>query len=120
ADTRARAHQKNESAQPSGVHHASPPCDDSRRLSWHPVLRRRLWSDSIPAARVMLIEAARLSMSFPGVRALDQVDFSVRSGEVHALVGENGAGKSTLIRILSGEIAGYDGRLTLDGRVVRF
>jgi ABC-type sugar transport system ATPase subunit/ribose/xylose/arabinose/galactoside ABC-type transport system permease subunit len=68
----------------------------------------------------MLLEAARLSMSFPGVRALDQVDFSVRSGEVHALVGENGAGKSTLIRILCGEIADYDGRLTLDGRVVRF
>ena len=68
----------------------------------------------------MEIEAARLSMSFPGVRALDGVDFSVRSGEVHALIGENGAGKSTLIRILSGELAGHGGELKLDGRVVRF
>ncbi len=68
----------------------------------------------------MLVEGNRLSMTFPGVRALDGVDFAVRSGEVHALVGENGAGKSTLIRILSGEIADFDGRLTIDGTTVRF
>jgi len=68
----------------------------------------------------MLIEAARLSMSFPGVRALDGVDFSLQAGEVHALVGENGAGKSTLIRILTGEISDYDGQLMVDGRVARF
>ncbi len=54
-------------------------------------------------------------MEFPGVRALDGVDFDVLPGEVHALIGENGAGKSTLIRILSGEIAGYDGEVRIDG-----
>ena len=61
-----------------------------------------------------------VAMTFPGVRALDRVDFSVTAGEVHALIGENGAGKSTLIRILSGEIDGYDGELRLDGRAIRF
>jgi ABC-type sugar transport system ATPase subunit/ribose/xylose/arabinose/galactoside ABC-type transport system permease subunit len=59
-------------------------------------------------------------MTFPGVRALDEVDFDVRPGEVHALIGENGAGKSTLIRILSGEIGDYEGEVRLEGRMVRF
>ena len=59
-------------------------------------------------------------MTFPGVRALDGTDFAVTAGEVHAIIGENGAGKSTLIRILSGEIDGYEGGLRLDGRAIRF
>jgi len=67
-----------------------------------------------------LLEAAGIGMTFPGVRALEDVDFAIERGEVHALVGENGAGKSTLIRILSGEIAGYDGALRLDGQESRF
>ena len=67
-----------------------------------------------------LLEAAGIGMTFPGVRALEDVDFAIGAGEVHALVGENGAGKSTLIRILSGEIAGYDGTLRLEGQETRF
>src|SRR5262245_56790451 len=59
-------------------------------------------------------------MEFPGVRALDGVDFDVRPGEVHALIGENGAGKSTLIKILSGEIGGYEGEVRLDGTARRW
>ena len=62
-----------------------------------------------------LVEARGVSMEFPGVRALDGVDFDVRPGEVHALIGENGAGKSTLIKILSGEISTYDGEVRIDG-----
>lgn len=58
--------------------------------------------------------------SFGGVHALRGVDFSVRAGEVHVLIGENGAGKSTLMNIMSGVIDGYDGEMLLAGRPVRF
>ncbi|MFA6450850.1 MAG: sugar ABC transporter ATP-binding protein [bacterium] len=56
--------------------------------------------------------------SFPGVKALDQVDFSLRRGEIHALMGENGAGKSTLIKILTGAYRRDSGRIALEGRPV--
>jgi ABC-type sugar transport system ATPase subunit len=60
----------------------------------------------------------RVSKTFPGVKALDDVSFELRAGEVHALVGENGAGKSTLIKILSGLYQPDTGDIELDGRVV--
>jgi len=56
---------------------------------------------------------------FSGTRALDKVDFDVRGGEVHALIGENGAGKSTLMNVLAGRFNNYQGRITFDGRQVR-
>ena len=59
-----------------------------------------------------------VSKAFPGVHALDHVDFSVESGEVHALMGENGAGKSTLIKIMTGALRGDAGEIRLDGRPV--
>jgi ribose transport system ATP-binding protein len=59
-----------------------------------------------------------ISKRFPGVQALDHVDFEVYQGEVHALVGENGAGKSTLMKILSGIYAKDEGQIILDGQVV--
>ncbi len=59
-----------------------------------------------------------VSKSFPGVKALDNVDFSVRKGEVHALAGENGAGKSTLMKILSGSYRKDEGTVEFDGRKV--
>jgi monosaccharide-transporting ATPase len=57
---------------------------------------------------------------FPGVVALDSVDFTLRAGEVHALLGENGAGKSTLIKLLTGVYDIDAGEIRLDGEPVRF
>ena len=65
-----------------------------------------------------LLEASAISKSFPGVRALDSVDFALRDGEVHALVGENGAGKSTLIKILCGVYQPDAGEIHVDGQTV--
>jgi monosaccharide-transporting ATPase len=62
-----------------------------------------------------LLEIRKLSKSFLGVRALEEVDFTVRRGEVHALMGENGAGKSTLIKVLTGVHARDSGTVRLDG-----
>ncbi len=59
-----------------------------------------------------------ISKSFPGVRALEHVDFALRQGEIHALVGENGAGKSTLIKVLTGAEHADEGEITLAGEVV--
>lgn len=56
--------------------------------------------------------------TFPGVRALDGVDFDVRPGEVHALMGENGAGKSTLMKVLAGMYQPNGGRIVIDGEPV--
>ena len=56
---------------------------------------------------------------FGPVRALDHVDFDLRGGEVHALIGENGAGKSTLMNVLAGRFGDYRGRVVLFGRDVR-
>lgn len=63
-----------------------------------------------------LIEMISISKSFPGVRALDKVDFNLRVGEVHALMGGNGAGKSTLIKVLTGVEKPDHGRIILYGQ----
>ncbi|MBR2551067.1 MAG: ATP-binding cassette domain-containing protein, partial [Clostridiales bacterium] len=49
-----------------------------------------------------VLEMRGICKFFPGVRALENVDFTLREGEIHALMGENGAGKSTLIKVLTG------------------
>lgn len=60
------------------------------------------------------LRAEKVSMEFPGVRALIDVDFEAKTGEVHAVVGANGAGKSTLMKVLSGANPGYTGDLYLN------
>lgn len=54
--------------------------------------------------------------SYPGVKALDHVSFTLKKGQTHALMGENGAGKSTLIKVLSGAVVPDEGSITLDGK----
>lgn len=68
----------------------------------------------------MLYRARGVRKSFGGITALRGVDFSVRPGSVHALIGENGAGKSTLLKILAGAMSPDEGTLELDGRPVSF
>ncbi len=64
------------------------------------------------------IELHGISKAFPGIRALENVDLRLNSGEVHALMGENGAGKSTLIKVMTGALRGDEGEIRLDGRAV--
>jgi ABC-type sugar transport system ATPase subunit len=63
----------------------------------------------------IILELKNISKSFPGVKALDDVSFSIERGTVHALVGENGAGKSTLIKILAGIYHPEDGQVLING-----
>lgn len=67
-----------------------------------------------------MIHFTNITKQFPGNKALDQVDFTVDKGEIHALLGENGAGKSTLLNILHGIYPDYDGAVEIDGKRVNF
>ena len=70
----------------------------------------------------ILLEMKNITKTFPGVKALDNVNFQVEEGEIHALVGENGAGKSTLMNVLSGiyPYGTYEGDIIYDGNVCEF
>ncbi|MCX5481030.1 sugar ABC transporter ATP-binding protein [Kaistia geumhonensis] len=68
----------------------------------------------------MQLSIEDIGKSFPGVTALDGVSFTIRPGEIHALMGENGAGKSTLIKIITGLYKPDRGRLLVDGKEVAF
>src|SRR5215831_18845332 len=76
-------------------------------------------ADPAQSSRSSLLELRDITKSFPGVRALENVQFDLRPGEVHALVGENGAGKSTLVKILSGVYQPDRGEIWLNGARVR-
>ncbi|RPI87223.1 MAG: sugar ABC transporter ATP-binding protein [Chloroflexi bacterium] len=66
----------------------------------------------------ILLAAKALTKIFPGVKALDEVDFELRKGEIHAILGENGAGKSTLIKIIGGVYKPDSGELWVEGQKV--
>lgn len=70
--------------------------------------------------RETILEAKDIRKQFPGVIALDKVNFNLKKGEVHAIVGENGAGKSTLMHILGGLYQKDEGEIYLDGKEVNF
>ena len=65
-----------------------------------------------------LLEMKNICKSFPGVKALQKVDFQLKAGEIHALLGENGAGKSTLIKVLGGIYHPEEGQIWIDGKEV--
>lgn len=69
-----------------------------------------------------ILEMRGITKEFPGVRALDNVNFKVKNGEIHCLVGENGAGKSTLMKVLSGvyKFGSYSGDIVYNGEVQQF
>ena len=66
----------------------------------------------------ILFEMKGIGKTFPGVKALQGVNLTVREGQVHALLGENGAGKSTLIKILSGAYTKDEGQIFFEGKPV--
>lgn len=70
----------------------------------------------------IILEMRNITKIFPGVKALDNVNFKVKQGEIHALVGENGAGKSTLMKVLSGvhPHGSYEGDILFEGDVCEF
>ena len=65
-----------------------------------------------------LLEMKGIYKSFPGVKALQNVEFQLKAGEIHALLGENGAGKSTLIKVLGGIYIAEEGEIRIDGKPV--
>ena len=69
-----------------------------------------------------LLEMRNITKTFPGVKALDNVNLQVEPGEIHAIVGENGAGKSTLMKVLSGihPYGSYEGEILYDGEECHF
>jgi len=69
----------------------------------------------MPDSNNHLLSMQDISKAFPGVQALENVDFDLREGEIHALVGENGAGKSTLVKVITGVERPDNGRIELDG-----
>ena len=66
-----------------------------------------------------ILRMKQITKRFPGVLALDHVDFDLKKGEIHALIGENGAGKSTLMKVLGGVYQADEGSLEIEGRNVR-
>jgi len=68
----------------------------------------------------VILETRKIIMDFPGQRALEGVDFDIRRGEVHALIGENGAGKSTLVKIIAGIYTPNGGEILMEGKRVHF
>lgn len=77
-----------------------------------------LWHMKGGSSVSTLLEMKNISIEFPGVKALNDVHFSTKSGSTHALIGANGAGKSTLMKVLSGAYGHYTGEIFLDGKKV--
>ena len=70
----------------------------------------------------IILEMINITKTFPGVKALDNVNLQVQSGEIHSLCGENGAGKSTLMKVLSGvyPYGTYEGAILYNGKACKY
>ena len=104
-----------------GLSDSGKPQSSARALNRQAILTGG--ADSVAAdwlKKDLALEASGVSKSFGGIAALVDVNFDLRAGEVHALVGENGAGKSTLMKILAGVHVEYDGAVRLAGAPVKF
>ena len=77
-------------------------------------------NDEVKKMGKTILTAKHITKLFPGMKALDNVDFDLREGEVHILVGENGAGKSTLAKVILGAYKAEEGEITFDNEVVKF
>jgi ABC-type sugar transport system ATPase subunit len=82
-------------------------------MGYRPVKERR---GRMPDKKEIILKMEDISKTFPGVKALKNIDMEIEKGEVHAIVGENGAGKSTLMKILSGAIQKDKGKIILYGK----
>src|ERR1700753_3467279 len=67
-----------------------------------------------------ILELRSITKEYHGTAAVKEVDFSLRKGEIHALLGENGAGKSTLTKMIAGAVAPTSGEIVLEGKAIRF
>ena len=67
-----------------------------------------------------ILTLEHINKQYPGVKALDDLDFTLERGEVRALLGKNGAGKSTLVKILSGAVQPDSGTIQIDGQPVSY
>ena len=65
-----------------------------------------------------ILQMKHIDMFFPGVKALKDVTFNLKKGEIHSLMGENGAGKSTLIKVLTGVYHKTSGEIIYDGKII--
>lgn len=88
------------------------------RIHLRSVMETTAITSTHPSNEAPLLQMKNISISFPGVKALTDVDFQTTAGTAHALIGANGAGKSTLMKILSGAYNHYEGEIWLDGRQV--
>ena len=77
-------------------------------------------TENAQKSEAVLLRMENIQKSFPGVKALDRVNLTVKAGTVHALMGENGAGKSTLMKCLFGVYQKDDGHIFLEGKEVSF
>ena len=70
----------------------------------------------------IILEMKNITKTFPGVKALDNVNLKVKKGEIHSLCGENGAGKSTLMKVLSGiyPCGDYEGEILYNGKTCKY